>query len=76
MTATDIDPRFLTALQALDRPNVEVLRHDVTTNPLPEGAFDLIHARLVFIHTGGRARGAGARGRSAQAGRLAGSRGL
>lgn len=50
VTATDLDPRFLTALSALGRPNVEVLRHDVTADPLPEAAYDLIHARLVFIH--------------------------
>jgi len=53
VTVTDIDPRFLTALAALRHPNVEVLRHDVTADPLPEGAFDLIHARLVFIHLPG-----------------------
>lgn len=50
VTATDIDPRFLTALSALGRTNVEVLRHDVATDPLPEAAYDLVHARLVFIH--------------------------
>jgi SAM-dependent methyltransferase len=47
---TDIDPRFLTALAEAGRPNVEVRRHDVAVDPLPEGAFDLIHARLVFVH--------------------------
>ena len=50
VTATDIDPRFLRALRSHGRPNVEVLRHDVTVDPLPEAAFDLIHARLVFVH--------------------------
>jgi SAM-dependent methyltransferase len=44
---TDIDPRFLTKS---DRGNLEVRRHDVATDPLPESAFDLIHARLVLIH--------------------------
>ena len=47
---TDIDPHFLAALAALDRPNIEVRQHDIGTDPLPEGAFDLIHARLVLIH--------------------------
>jgi SAM-dependent methyltransferase len=47
---TDIDPRFLAALAASRRPNVEVRRHDIATDPLPEAAFDLIHARLVFVH--------------------------
>jgi SAM-dependent methyltransferase len=48
---TDIDPRFLTRS---DRTNLEVRRHDVTTDPLPESAFDLIHARLVLIHVAER----------------------
>lgn len=47
---TDIDPRFLAALAASGRPNVEVRRHDIGTDPLDEGVFDLIHARLVFVH--------------------------
>ncbi len=47
---TDIDPRFLATLAEADRLNVEVRRHDVGADPLPEGAFDLIHARLVLIH--------------------------
>ena len=45
--ATDIDPRFL---EALDLPNLEVRRHDIATDALPEGAFDLVHARLVLMH--------------------------
>ncbi len=48
--ATDIDLRFLTVLAETGHPHVEVRRHDVGTDPLPEGAFDLIHARLVFVH--------------------------
>jgi ubiquinone/menaquinone biosynthesis C-methylase UbiE len=47
---TDIDPRFLAGLAAAGRPNVEVRRHDVGADPLPESAFDLIHARLVLLH--------------------------
>lgn len=47
---TDIDPRFLAALAAASRPQVEVVRHDVGADPLPEGAFDLVHARLVLLH--------------------------
>ena len=50
VTATDIDPRFLTALEALGRTNVTVQRHDIAADPLPAGRFDLIHARLVFVH--------------------------
>jgi SAM-dependent methyltransferase len=45
--ATDIDPRFL---ESLKRPNLEVRRHDIAVDPLPEAAFDLVHARLVLMH--------------------------
>jgi SAM-dependent methyltransferase len=44
---TDIDPRFLETLKA---PNLAVRRHNIVTDPLPEGTFDLIHARLVLVH--------------------------
>ncbi|HVW33169.1 MAG TPA: methyltransferase domain-containing protein, partial [Acidimicrobiia bacterium] len=46
--ATDLEPRFLAPLEEL--PNVEVRRHDVVVDPLPEEEFDLIHARLVLVH--------------------------
>src|SRR5262249_28374494 len=45
---TDIDPRFIEARQR--HPNVELRRHDIGPDPLPEHAFDLIHARLVLQH--------------------------
>ena len=44
---TDIDPRFLDGSRFA---NLEVRRHNIVTDPLPEGAFDLIHARLVLVH--------------------------
>ena len=44
---TDVDPRFLDRLQA---PNLDVRRHNIASEPLPEAAFDLIHVRLVFVH--------------------------
>lgn len=44
---TDVDTVFL---ERLKQPNVEIRRHDVTRDPLPSGAFDLIHTRLVLIH--------------------------
>ena len=47
VVATDIDPRFL---DDADRPNLEVRRHDIASEPLEEGAFDLVHARLVLVH--------------------------
>jgi len=45
--ATDIDPRFLESLKI---PNLEVRRHDISADPVPEAAFDLVHARLVLMH--------------------------
>jgi SAM-dependent methyltransferase len=48
---TDIDPRFL---ESLHLPNLEVRRHDIATDPLPEAAFDLVHSRLVLLHLPGR----------------------
>ena len=47
VTVTDIDPSWLGSETG---PNMEVLRHDIATDALPEAAFDLIHARLVLIH--------------------------
>ena len=44
---TDIDPRFLAEKR---RDNLDVRRHDVGLDPLPDTAFDLIHTRLVLIH--------------------------
>ncbi len=43
--ATDLDT---TLLQELQHPNLEVRLHDVLTDELPEGEFDLVHARLVL----------------------------
>ena len=45
--ATDIDTRFL---ETLDRSNLEVRRHDIASDPLPQAAFDLVHFRLVLGH--------------------------
>lgn len=45
---TDIDPRWLRDLGGA--PNVVVRRHDVVRDELPDGGFDLIHARLVLLH--------------------------
>lgn len=44
---TDIDPRFLEFLQGA---NLEVRRHDIVNDALPEAAFDLAHSRLVLLH--------------------------
>jgi SAM-dependent methyltransferase len=45
VVATDLEPRFLEAIRA---SNLEVWRHDILREPLPEGAFDLVHARAVL----------------------------
>jgi SAM-dependent methyltransferase len=45
--ATDIDTRFL---EALNRSNLEVSRHDIASDPLPQAKFDLVHFRLVLGH--------------------------
>jgi SAM-dependent methyltransferase len=42
--ATDLDT---TVLDGLSRPTLEVRVHDVLEDDLPEGEFDLVHARLV-----------------------------
>jgi SAM-dependent methyltransferase len=44
---TDIDTRFL---EPLKLSNVEVRRHNIATDPLPESAFDIVHSRLVLLH--------------------------
>jgi SAM-dependent methyltransferase len=53
VVATDLDTRFLDAIAA---PNLEVLRHDVVADGLPEASFDLIHARLLLEHLPPRER--------------------
>jgi ubiquinone/menaquinone biosynthesis C-methylase UbiE len=47
VVATDINPRFLTDMQL---PNVEVRQHDIRTDPLEAGRYDLAHCRLVLMH--------------------------
>jgi SAM-dependent methyltransferase len=45
VTATDTDPR-----QVLAHPHLRVIRHDITTDPLRPGGYDLIHTRLLLAH--------------------------
>jgi ubiquinone/menaquinone biosynthesis C-methylase UbiE len=47
---TDIDPRYLAESDFINQPNLEIQQHDIGADPLPEKAYDLIHARLVLIH--------------------------
>jgi SAM-dependent methyltransferase len=49
--ATDLDTRWLEG--RLGAP-VEVVAHDVVTDDLPSGGFDLVHTRLVLIHVPAR----------------------
>jgi SAM-dependent methyltransferase len=54
VTITDIEPA-----RAASRPraaNVRLLRHDITSDPLPGDGFDLVHARLVLLHLPERLR--------------------
>jgi ubiquinone/menaquinone biosynthesis C-methylase UbiE len=44
---TDLNPRFLDGSKF---SNLEIRRHNIVTDPLPDAAFDLIHTRLVLIH--------------------------
>lgn len=47
VTATDVDTRWLDRLQI---PNLNVIRHDITSDRLPVLTYDLIHCRLVLTH--------------------------
>ncbi len=56
--------------------NVEVQRHDVTADSLEDGAFDLVHARLVLGHVPARREALGRMAAALPAGRVAGGRGF
>jgi SAM-dependent methyltransferase len=45
--ATDLDTRLL---DRIADPRVEVRRHDLLSEPLPDAAFDLVHARNLLMH--------------------------
>jgi SAM-dependent methyltransferase len=47
VVATDLDTRFL---ELLDAPNLEVRHHDITLDDIEEGAYDLVHTRLLLEH--------------------------
>src|SRR5437016_71779 len=47
VVATDLD---CSLLDSQNTPNLEILRHDIVSDPLPDGAFDLAHARMVLEH--------------------------
>jgi SAM-dependent methyltransferase len=45
--ATDVNVDWMTAQEPA---NLTVRRHDAVNEPIPEAAYDLIHARLVLLH--------------------------
>jgi ubiquinone/menaquinone biosynthesis C-methylase UbiE len=45
VVATDLNPRYLPT-----DAGYSVLRHDLRTDPVPDGPWDVIHARLVLMH--------------------------
>ncbi len=47
VVATDIDTRFIDEFRAT---NLEVRRHDIVTDDLVDGDYDLIHARCLLEH--------------------------
>jgi SAM-dependent methyltransferase len=51
LLVTDLDTRFV---DDLGSERVTVEHHDVLADPVPEGPFDLIHARLLLEHLPGR----------------------
>jgi len=51
--AIDIDPSYLTGVTA---PNLEVRQQDITTDPLEEGTYDLVHCKILLMHLADRER--------------------
>jgi SAM-dependent methyltransferase len=47
VVATDLDTGFL---EQLTEKNLEIRRHDIVAGELEEGAYDLVHSRLVLDH--------------------------
>jgi chemotaxis methyl-accepting protein methylase len=47
-------PRATRTATRLAGERIEVRRHDLLRDPLPEAAFDLVHARNLLMHLPGR----------------------
>jgi SAM-dependent methyltransferase len=47
VVATDVETDFL---EQLDEGNLAVRRHDITVDDLEDGAYDLVHSRMVLQH--------------------------
>jgi SAM-dependent methyltransferase len=54
VVATDLDPRFV---ERHGRANLDLRTHNLLTDALEEGAFDLVHARAVLEHIPERRHG-------------------
>jgi ubiquinone/menaquinone biosynthesis C-methylase UbiE len=53
VVATDLDLRHL---GEIERPNLEVRRHDVVGEDFPDGSFDLVYARSLLVNLPDRER--------------------
>ena len=53
VVATDIEPGLVRA-DVVSHPRVQLLRHDLRSDRLPAGPFDVVHARLLLAHLGNR----------------------
>ena len=63
--ATDIDPSWAAGAAG---DGVEVKAHELGRDPVPEGEFDLVHARLVLVHVRERDRALAELGRALRPG--------
>lgn len=51
--AIDIETAYMAGLSA---PNLEIRQQDITTTPLDEGAYDLVHSKILLMHLPDRER--------------------
>jgi SAM-dependent methyltransferase len=54
--ATEVRPELVHVIGEGAPPNLEVIRHDLVTDPPPGRSYDLIHARFVLEHLPSRGR--------------------
>ena len=53
VVAVDTEPEFMAGVTA---PNLELRTDDITTTPLEEGSYDLVHAKILLMHLDERER--------------------
>ncbi|MFF4214153.1 methyltransferase domain-containing protein [Streptomyces sp. NPDC001796] len=51
--AIDIEPGYMEGVTA---PNLEFREQDITTTPLQEGSYDLVHSKILLMHLADRER--------------------